>query len=168
METYWLQLPWKFSLPALAYSIVLHWLISQSIFLINLRIFQPNNELLRESTDVCPGASSGGVVTACGYSPLAIVCAVGVGTLMLLVLPVLSSRKLKPGIPIVGSNSFTVSIACHPSKEDKNAAFKSLKWGAVSHQERDIAGHCCLTSHAVEKPRCGTFYAGQSASYIVT
>ena len=159
-ETYWLQLPWKFSLPALACSTVLHWLISQSIFLINLRIFQPNNELLRKPTDFFPGASSSGVITACGYSPLAIVCAVSVGTLMLLVLLVLSSRKLKPGIPIVGSNSFTISAACHPSKEDKGAAFKSLKWGAVSHQEGDIPGHCCLTSREVEKPRCGNLYAG--------
>jgi hypothetical protein len=159
-ETYWLQLPWKFSLPVLACSTVLHWLISQSIFLINLRIFQPNNELLREPTDVFPGANSSGVITACGYSPLAIVCAVSVGTLMLLTLLVLSSRKLRPGIPIVGSNSFTISAACHPPEEGKDAAFKRLAWGAVSHQEGDLPGHCCLTSLEVEKPRCGNLYAG--------
>lgn len=159
-ETYWLQLPWKFSLPALACSTVLHWLISQSIFLINVRIFQPNNELLRHSTDVFPGASSSGVITACGYSPLAIVCAVSVGTLMLLTLLFLSSQNLKPGMPIVGSNSFAISAACHPPKEDKDAAFKSLLWGAVSHQEGELPGHCCLTSLEVEKPRCGNLYAG--------
>ncbi|KAF7511429.1 hypothetical protein GJ744_004618 [Endocarpon pusillum] len=159
-ETYWLQLPWKFSLPLLACSTVLHWLVSQSIFLINLRIFQPNNELLREPTDVFPGVSSSGVITACGYSPLAIVCAVSVGTLMLLALLVLSSQKLKPGIPIVGSNSFTISAACHPPKEDEDVAFKHLMWGAVSHQEGNLPGHCCLTSLDVEKPRCGNFYAG--------
>lgn len=159
-ETYWLQLPWKFSLPLLACSTVLHWLISQSIFLVNLRILKPNNELLREPNDIFPGASPSGVNTACGYSPLAIVCAVGVGTLMLLALLTLSFRKLKPGIPMVGSNSFAISAACHPPKEDTAAAFKSLMWGAVRHQEAGVPGHCCLTSFEVEKPKCGDFYAG--------
>jgi hypothetical protein len=158
-ETYWLQLPWKFSLPMFACFTVLHWLLSQSIFLINIRIFQPNNELLRKPTDVFPGVSLSGVITSCGYSPLALVCAVSVGTLMLLALLVLSSRKLRPGMPIVGSNSFAISAACHAPREDRDAAFKGLTWGAVSHQEEDLPGHCCLTSLEVEKPRCGDLYA---------
>ncbi|KAL4892713.1 hypothetical protein BDV59DRAFT_202460 [Aspergillus ambiguus] len=71
-ETYWLQLPWRYSLPLGVCCTAFHWLISQSIFLINLRIYQANNELLRRPDRYFPSASRSGVITACGYSPLAI------------------------------------------------------------------------------------------------
>ncbi|KAE8358689.1 hypothetical protein BDV27DRAFT_169261 [Aspergillus caelatus] len=159
-ETYWLQLPWRYSLPLLACSTIIHWLISQSIFLINLKIYQPNNELLTRPNTHFPSASDSGVITACGYSPLAIITALAVAILMFAVLTTVSTFKLKPDIPVVGSCSVAISAACHPPEEDSDAAGKPLSWGAVRHQEGDRPGHCCLTSQAVEKPRYGELYAG--------
>ncbi|KAJ5354961.1 uncharacterized protein N7496_012173 [Penicillium cataractarum] len=159
-ETYWLGLPWRYSLPFLACSTVFHWLISQSIFLINVTIYQPNTEVLTEPTAQFPGVSNTGMTTACGYSPLAIACALGVALGLLLALMVLSSRRLKPGMPVVGSCSLAISAACHPPKSDESAAVKPLLWGAVAHEENGKPGHCCLTSFEVEKPRKGALYAG--------
>ncbi|KAE8374338.1 hypothetical protein BDV26DRAFT_45048 [Aspergillus bertholletiae] len=159
-ETYWLQLPWKFSLPLLACSTIIHWLISQSIFLINLKIYQPNNELLTRPNTHFPGASDSGVITACGYSPLAIITALAVAILMFAVLTTVSTFKLKPDIPVIGSCSAAISAACHPPEDDVDAAGKPLSWGAVRHQQGDQPGHCCLTSQIVEKPRYGELYAG--------
>ncbi|OGM43322.1 hypothetical protein ABOM_008718 [Aspergillus bombycis] len=159
-ETYWLQLPWRYSLPLLACSTIIHWLISQSIFLINLKIYQPNNELLTRPNTHFPSASDSGIITACGYSPLAIVTALAVAVLMFAVLTTVSTFKLKPGIPVIGSCSVAISAACHPPEEDSDAAGKPLSWGAVRHQEGDQPGHCCLTSQTVEKPRYGELYAG--------
>ncbi|KAE8356321.1 hypothetical protein BDV28DRAFT_165265 [Aspergillus coremiiformis] len=159
-ETYWLQLPWRYSLPLLGGSTVFHWMISQSIFLINVRIYQSNTELLTRPSTHFPSASDSGVITACGYSPLAIIGALAVGFAMFAILVTVSSFKLKPDIPVIGSCSVAMSAACHPPPGDSDAAGKPLSWGAVRHQEADQPGHCCLTSQAVEKPRYGGWYAG--------
>lgn len=160
-ETYWLGLPWRFSLPFLICSTVFHWLISQSIFLINIIIYQPNSEVLMQPTSHFKGVSNTGMTTACGYSPLAISCALGVAVLLFIALIVLSSRKLKPGMPVVGSCSLAISAACHPPESDDSAAIKPLLWGAVHHGKNGKPGHCCLTSLEVEKPRKGALYAGE-------
>jgi hypothetical protein len=159
-ETYWLQLPWRYSISLLACHTIFHWLISRSIFLINLKIYQPNNELLTRPNTHFPTANDSGVTTACGYSPLAIISALAVGFLMFTVLVIVSSFKLKPDIPVVGGCSFAMSAACHPPEKDADMADKPLSWGAIRHQDGDQPGHCCLTSHNVEKPRLGELYAG--------
>lgn len=38
-STYWLHLPWKYSLPLIALSILLHWLVSRSLFFVRINIF---------------------------------------------------------------------------------------------------------------------------------
>jgi hypothetical protein len=159
-ETYWLELPWRYSLPFLICSTAFHWLVSQSIFLINIRIYQPNTEILTKPAAHFPGVSNTGMTTACGYSPFAIACALGVALVLFIALVVLSSRKLKPGIPVVGSCSLAISAACHPPESDESVAVKPLLWGAVAHEENGKPGHCCLTSFEVEKPRKGALYAG--------
>ncbi|CAG8075633.1 unnamed protein product [Penicillium nalgiovense] len=159
-ETYWLGLPWRYSLPFLICSTVFHWLVSQSIFLINIRIYQPNTEILTKPAGHFPGVSNTGMTTACGYSPLAIACALAVALVLFVALVVLSSRKLKPGMPVVGSCSLAISAACHPPESDESVAVKPLLWGAVAHEENGKPGHCCLTSFEVEKPRKGALYAG--------
>ncbi|CAG8066105.1 unnamed protein product [Penicillium olsonii] len=159
-ETYWLGLPWRYSLPFLICCTVFHWLVSQSIFLINIVIYQPNSEILLTPTSHFPGVSDTGMTTACGYSPLAIACALGVAMVLFIALILLSSRRLKPGMLVVGSCSLAISAACHPPQSDKSGAVKPLLWGAVSHEENGKPGHCCLTSLEVEKPKKGALYAG--------
>lgn len=158
-SSYWLQLPWRFSLPLIAASALLHWLISQSIFLVNVRIQTPANQLLAGPDQYFPMAGEGGVITAAGFSILAIVIAIAVGTLMLIVLIAICYLPLKPGITLVGSNSFAISAASHASFEDKNVETKPLLWGAVSHQDDLNPGHCCFSSFEVDQPRVGDMYA---------
>jgi hypothetical protein len=163
--TYWLQLPWKFSLPLLIASSVMHWLVSQSIFLVNLKINLPTNQPLTETTlqnhPEFSTASTDGTITACGYSNFAILCTIGVGILMVATLTVTSALKLQPGIPLAGNCSWAISAACHPPAGDREVALKPVQWGAVSHgSEGDGPGHCCFTSLEVERPELGRLYAG--------
>jgi hypothetical protein len=163
--TYWLQLPWKFSLPLLISSSVMHWLVSQSIFLVNLKINLPTNQPLNEATigkhPEFSVASTDGTITACGYSNFAIICTIGVGILMVAALIVTSAFKLQPGIPLAGNCSWAISAACHPPAGDRDAALKPVQWGAVSHgSEEGGPGHCCFTSLEVERPELGRLYAG--------
>lgn len=159
-STYWLSLPFKFSIPLVAVSAGLHWLISQSIFLTNLTVHGPSN-LPTTSADIYLSmASDNGTITVIGYSPLAMVCAISMGVVMLTALLTVSQFRLTPGMPLVGSNSFAISAACHAPQYDKHAATNPVMWGAVSHQRDDVPGHCCFTSGEVERPHIGEFYAG--------
>jgi len=159
-SSYWLQLPWKFSLPLLIASALLHWLISQSAFLVNVSIYTPAGIPMTEADGYIQATSSSGTITAIGYSPLAIMCGVCVVVVMLIALVTVMQLPLKPGMPLVGSNSFAISAACHPPDNDHDVAKNRIMWGAAWHQQDNMPGHCCFTSFEVEPPRVGEFYAG--------
>ena len=154
-STYWLQLPWSYGLPLAIMSSVLHWLVSQSIFLASFDVYDPTNNIVSGDSDGLPSN-----ITKCGYSPPAIACLLIVGTIMVLVLALHGLRKLDPGMPLAGSCSLAISAACHRPPRDRNAALSPVKWGAVSHETKDRPGHCCFTSFAVEPPIVGHEYAG--------
>ena len=40
-STYWLQLPYRWSLPLMGTMAVLHWLISEAIFIVNIKVLDP-------------------------------------------------------------------------------------------------------------------------------
>src|SRR3954447_4517194 len=60
-RTYWLQLPWSYSMPLIILAGVLHWLVGRSLFLVRIAVYGWNSA--RESWRD---------ISACGYSPLAI------------------------------------------------------------------------------------------------
>jgi len=67
-------------------------------------------------------------------------------------------RKYKSGMSVVRSSSWTIAAACHRPYDDEDAAHKEIMWGAVSHPDGDLRGHCCFTSYAVEEPIIGQEY----------
>ena len=163
-SSYWLQMPWKFSLPLLIASAILHWLISQSAFLVNVSIYTPARIPMTTPDEYIQATSSSGTITAIGYSPLAMMCGVCVVFVMLIALVTVMQLPLKSGMPLVGSNSFAISAACHPPENDRDVARKKIMWGAAWHQQDDMPGHCCFTSFEVEPPRVGEFYAGDHSN----
>lgn len=157
-SSYWLQLPWKFSLPLIATSALLHWLVSQSMLMVNIRVQKSTNQALTAPDAYFPMADKSGTVTAISFSPLAVTLVIIFGNLMLICLLGICYLLLKPGITLVGSNSFAISAACHAHPDDNDAAQKPLLWGAVEHQEGSRPGHCCFSSFEVDKPRVGEMY----------
>ena len=101
-STYFLQLPYRYAIPLLVFSGVLHWFVSQSIFLANIDVYYANGVL-------SPDAS----YSTCGYSPIAMVFVIIFGFLMILFGLTLGFRTYKPGIPLAGSCSKKISAACH-------------------------------------------------------
>jgi hypothetical protein len=144
-STYWLSLPWTYALPIAACSSVLHWLISQSLFIARTEVLdtygQPESISFMEV----------------GYSPLAILLALLFGSGMVLGLILNGLRKLKPCV-LVGNNSLAIAAACQRPEKDVDAQLKKVQWGAVRHQEGNKPGHCCFTSEDVEPPRVGELY----------
>ena len=72
-------------------------------------------------------------------------------------------RRFDSPIPLAGSCSFAISAACHPEKDDEDAAYRPVSWGQVKrsygHGNEEVY-HCALTSQEVEQPIPGRLYAG--------
>ena len=146
-STYWPQLPWTYSLPLTVASAVLHWLVSQSIFLVKIDTFNPRHELTPRQN-----------ISTCGYSPYALIITIIVAGIMLIALILVGLRRLDTKMPSAGSNSLAISAACHRPIGDNDADIMPVRWGAISHETVDGPGHCCITSFDVEDPIEGQRY----------
>ena len=176
-STYRLQLPYRYGIPLMAVSAVLHWLVSQSIFLVVINAYK---------YDGTPDPAAGQDRIACGYSPIAILITIVIGILVLLGGIANGFRRYpEVGIPLAGSCSAAISAACHPPPGDDQPSKKAVMWGAIKESSADEevspykavssrevgsmavkklgspkVGHCSFTSLPVEKPIKGELYAG--------
>ncbi|KAI7546111.1 hypothetical protein KC331_g5819 [Hortaea werneckii] len=146
--TYYLQLPFRYAVPLLVSSATLHWLISQSIFLVKIN-----------TTDY-KGESSAKDFSQVGYSCLPILLAILLGTAMLIAALGCGFRRFPSYIPVAGSCSVALAAAAHRPKDDVDAAFLPVQWGEVRGEGTDEVGHCCFTSQEVHDLFPGRLYAG--------
>lgn len=135
----------------------LHWLVSQSIFLVAIDYY-----------DVHGNAGQGNQwdsqdFKTLGYSPSAIISVIVLGGLMVVSIVGFGYVPYRRGMPLAGSCSLAISAACHIAGEDKIdgsvAAANKLQWGVVS-MGRDGVGHCAFSTKSVEAPVEGEVYAG--------
>lgn len=122
-STYWLQLPYRYSVPLMGAMVLLHWLMSRGLFLASIRVFDSNgNHVPTRDID------------GCGFSPLAILLAFCLMTVMIVALISLGRfRYISAGIPAASSCSAVISAAVHPpvSEADDEAALLPLQYGVV-------------------------------------
>lgn len=152
-STYFLQLPYRIALPLMLLSGLLHWLLSQSIFLAVVVNYDAIGHL------VSPVA-----IASCGFSPLAMIFTASVAMAILLgTLAVGWCRKFpSSGIPLAGSCSLAISAACHRPAWDSEASLRAIMWGAVCDGDgEDGPTHCCFTSSDVSQVQNGKMYAGE-------
>ena len=147
-KTYWLQLPFTYGIPLVATSAALHWLISQSIFLVQFDIYRN-------------GLQDDEPISSVGLSPAPMLAIVIAGACIILAIIGIGSSKLQgQGMPVSGSCSFALSAAAHRPTEDVDAAFLPVKWGELVQTVNDAVGHCCFTSQEVVDVAPGRLYAG--------
>lgn len=136
-STYYLQLPYQYAVPLTTCSGVLHWLVSQSLFQVKIIFYDDADE---------PQPAKN--VLACGWSPIAVCFALGLGGLMVLVLCALGCRKLHKGMPVIRSNSLDIGAACHPPLPNPQMALDPVSYGAA-----DVKGfrswYACFTNEPV-------------------
>ncbi|KAF7510338.1 hypothetical protein GJ744_006834 [Endocarpon pusillum] len=145
-STYFLQLPYRYAVPFLILFAILHWSVSQSIFLAQIASYSKSGELIN------PAA-----VSTCGYSPVAIALTLMLGTCLALSMVLLSARRYKRGIPLAGSCSAAISAACHGGEGVDTTA--PLQWGVISPEGEEV-GHCAFSHKVVRIPIAGRMYAG--------
>lgn len=145
-STYRLQIPYRYGVPLMALIGGVHFLISESIFVVRLRV-------IAQSGQEDPKQS----FVTCGYSMLALLVTIVIGAVAVITIIGFGLRRYKPGMPLVKSNSAAISAACHPrANEVADAALQPLQWGAVP-TEGDV-GHCCFSTDHVSLPEEGKQY----------
>jgi hypothetical protein len=131
----------------------LHWLMSQSLFLALVTVY--------DDTGIMDPYSS---ISTVGYSCIAIFCALILGSVAVLGGLVNGFRRYDGGIPLVGSCSAAISAACHRPSVDTMAYVRPVVWGVIDMDENECrgseVGHCCFSSFEVGKPVKGHLYAG--------
>lgn len=102
--SYTLQLPYKYALPLMILSGLLHWLVSQSIFVVNVEsyFFGEDDDLERNSE---------GDYMTCGYSPSAMVLVIIGGIVLVLGVIFIGRRRFTSPIPIAGSCSAAIAAS---------------------------------------------------------
>jgi hypothetical protein len=160
-STYWLSVPYKYAVPILVIYMVLHWLVSQSIYYVLIIPYTTRGEADWDQR-----------VSCLAFSPLLIFCSVLVGSLMICLLIVLAFKRLKSAMPLAGACSAAISAACHPPKDEDpdTIALGPIKWGETMELSSDVIdgfqhdiddgkGHCSFTSLDTVKPKLGKLYA---------
>ncbi|KAL3454137.1 hypothetical protein BJX65DRAFT_292349 [Aspergillus insuetus] len=163
----YLSLPRRYSLPLLAVSGLLHWLMSQSIYLVRVlaRDGYQRRDPSRDTTTV-------------GWSPPAIVAGLAVGLLLPVGVVALACRFFKSGMPVVGSCSRAIAAACHSNngrncaggdvqgegdgidiekKEKVGIECKMLQWGVEPYGPEGV-GHCAFSDGVIYTPMAGCAY----------
>jgi hypothetical protein len=177
-STYFLSLPYTFSIPLQLAFTALHWSVSQSVFLArvdNIEVHQwnmNNNGTWESIEQLDEVATTGqGLRSALGYSAPAILTSIGVGSAVVVVCLLVAAIARYPagGMPVGGTNSAVISAACHMwdadgvQKEDEAREVivnRPLKWGVTKEGSLDEAGHCSFSDGEVRKPVVGFLYAG--------
>lgn len=145
-STYWLQLPFYFSLPLLAMSGLLSWLTSQVLFLVRVHV---------KGSFTMDALKEDWIVT-CGYSPGAIVLTIIIGVILGATMFLIGLQKYPSTMPLAGSSSAAIAAACHVLQDDDDCAMKPLQWGVVAHNDR--TRHCAFSARLVAPPIPGRLY----------
>ena len=121
-STYYLSLPYRYSFPLMASHALLHWLISQSLFYVQVLPF-----------DARGSPVPNGQLVACGFSPIAIIFSMSLGGLMVCTILGVGMKRYKTNIPLAVSCSAAISAACHPPPGGGDP-LKPIKWGEIPEQ----------------------------------
>lgn len=156
-STYWLSLPYRYSVTLIVSSIMLSWLMSQALFVYR---YTPVNddEAAYKQHRLWPDNH---LVYSAFYALASIAAGVCVFAISLL----LGLPKCPPGLPLGPTNSLVIAAAWHPPEGDETAASKLVQWGVVTRASRNIGReegsilHCTITSRKVEAPTEGFRYA---------
>lgn len=151
-STYWLQLPFKFSVPLMVVSAGLHYFASQSLYFGSVRYYAHYDR-----ADGTPVVLQD--YTGLGYSqePAYLLMV----TLIVAVAAAITWGRLrnKCGIPPSRFCSAAISAACHPPAEEKDAHLKPVRWGEVTGvEDGGGVGHCSFSSVRVKMPVEGKRY----------
>ena len=118
-STYWLQLPYTYAIPLMTLSSLLHWLTSQSIFLVRVDVSDPLGKELTAAS-----------ISTLGYSCIATIFALTVWIFAVLAAWGMAYKLFAGEITTVGSCSAAISAACHVlGANSEGIVGRKIRWG---------------------------------------
>lgn len=163
-STYFLQLPYRIALPLMVTSGLLHWLVSQSIFLVNIRTPGFGNTNSPAYYLQSPENLDASVVVdklTCGYSPIAIFCVIILGVLMIILILGIGCRRFKSGMPVASSCSWAIAAACHTypgTNGTRDDAKHCVGWGIMGIKD-DGVPYCGFSKEETYPVVYGVLYS---------
>ncbi|KAI0123305.1 hypothetical protein BJ170DRAFT_736541 [Xylariales sp. AK1849] len=131
-SSYMLSLPMTYSIPLMMAMIMLHWLTSQSIFLVRTCSFGPGLTNLRLPTYDTSAVQS---------SPVGTILSVSHGAALVLLLVINSFAKyykdVPRGFPVMGYSSAAISAACQRPDDDVDAYLFPVSLGVIADSKSD-------------------------------
>lgn len=120
-STMYLQLPYVYSIPMLVSGGLLHWFLSQSLFLARVSYRG------LEQYNLQPGS---GLIDALGWSPIGLICTLVTGFTMMVIIWLMGLRRFSENMPLSAGCSISISATCHPAPgEVDNLAEQPLLFG---------------------------------------
>ena len=160
-SSHWLQLPLKYCLPLLAFSMLIHFTVSQSFFLVSIDVMAAQGEVSIKN------------YATLGFSGIAQFTTIMLTLAIVLCACALGFVRNRHGIPPARSCSAVISAACHLPPWEKDAALKKIQWGDVGFVRKQslaaasegvventkaIVRHCSFSSGNVDLPIEGEVY----------
>ncbi|KAL3451747.1 hypothetical protein BJX65DRAFT_304331 [Aspergillus insuetus] len=152
-STYWLSIPYKYSVPLLLTYTTLHWIVSQSLFY---------TQTIEYDQSLQAKTYNEGQESGVAYSPVATLVSIVIGGVMVVILLALGfCRRYKSYLPLAGSSSIAISASCHPGDGEDltTAAFHEVKWGETETFPEGVdagdgveVGHCSFSAGDVAEP----------------
>jgi hypothetical protein len=147
-STYFLQLPYRWAVPLIFTSGILHWLLSQSFFLVRMNVVDRDGNVVNEKSK-----------TACGYARLSLLVFFAVALILVSAVGMFGVRHMQQRMPMAAACSLVVSAACHPRKDEPlDARLKKVKWGVVEDDDGTGFAHCSITSGKLKTTKVGEKY----------
>ena len=121
-STYWLQLKYRYAIPLMIAMATLHWLVSQSIFLVYIEYYTYDSEVIPIET-----------TNACGWNTAAVLMSLLLGAgLVIFIMAIGWFRRYPPGIPLASSCSKAIEAACHRATyENADNSLWPLSYGVL-------------------------------------
>ncbi|KAH7139080.1 hypothetical protein B0J11DRAFT_516048 [Dendryphion nanum] len=149
--TYFLGLPYKHSIPLAILSSLLHWALSQTLFLVDIDRQSYHFDVRQwRSIDATFGV---------GFSPLGVVVFIVLVSVTIISLLLAAISRFETVVPRVSNCSFAIAAACHlPRNQDGVETSESkVQWGVTEQPEHGV-GHCSFSMLEVTLPEEGKYY----------
>ncbi|EON69624.1 hypothetical protein W97_08884 [Coniosporium apollinis CBS 100218] len=146
-RTTFLSLPYRFAVPLITCSILLHWLASESVFLVCIDIFRTGGRRTSEPSDS---------ITTIGLSYLALLILTAVFCILVIFTNVVGMLALEPGIPVVSTCSLGIAAACHTLDPDPwKSSEMPLMWGVntLAYAERGSPSEDQITQNSRDETK---------------
>lgn len=125
-STHFLNLPYRYAVPLICVSGLLHWLMSQSLYLANISVIPRDGTLPRHDE-----------ITTVAFAPRGMMGLTALALLMAVIVGANGCRKFGGQMSIVASNSAAISAACHvevsgvPERRRREMVLRKMAWGEI-------------------------------------